>query len=83
MSARGFLSRIEQNDAVQHYRLPVERSSWRDPDCVTLGMVVRCQARDAVGPYTLPMLCVRTLKGWMNARTRTPLHVEVIGWKYR
>lgn len=83
MTARGFLSRIEHNDSVQNYIPPMQRDSWRDPDSVTVGMVVRCQARDAIGLYTLPMLCIRTKTGWINARTCTPLHVQVIGWKYR
>lgn len=82
MSTRGFLSRSERNDPVQHYRRPAQRSGWRDPSTAPFDKSWRCQARDGVGPYTLPMLCIRTPKGWITATTRTPLHVVVNGWKY-
>ncbi len=79
----GILSDPGRIDATANYRRPVEWSSWRDPSNAPFNKPWRAQAADGNGhPYTLPMLCIRTETGWINARTRTPLHVTVIGWKY-
>lgn len=53
-----------------------------DPDFAPMNIAFRCEAHDGIGPYTLPMLCIRTPSGWINARTRTALHVTVTGWRY-
>lgn len=84
MSEHGFMRR---HDAKQTHRLfpkafaRVDRERWNDPADAPIGQALAVQARDSIGPYTLPMKCIRTEGGWISATTRTPLHVTVIGWR--
>ncbi len=58
------------------------RERWNDPDRAPLNKPLAVQARDTLGPYTLPMLCIKTDAGWISGVTRTRLEVVVIGWRY-
>lgn len=85
MSATGFIRR-------NHLRTPpgvigmasryASPSRWYEPHEAPLNKPVAVQAHDGIGPYTLPMKCMRTKDGWRHGRTLTPLHVTVVGWRY-
>ncbi len=57
-------------------------SSWYIPDDAPLDEPLCCVARDNLGEYVLPFRCQRTKDGWINHRTKTALHISIVGWKY-
>lgn len=59
----------------------MDRERWNDPDFAPLNKPLAVQCRDTLGPYTLPMLCIKTQTGWISGHTRTRLEVVVIGWR--
>lgn len=87
MSANGFIGHgiIRSNGGNGHYGGPRLQGVTfpGDPVDAPLNKPLRCQAPDGDGlRYILPMFCIRTESGWINAKTKTPLHVPIIGWKY-
>lgn len=60
----------------------LRRGLWNHPKTAPFDFVIECEAHDSHGPYQLPMPCIRTEAGWINAVTRTALHVTVTGWRY-
>lgn len=67
------------------YTQRISRSSsalWFVPSDAPLDEPLVCVARDSIGEYVLPFRCIKTSAGWINARTKTPLHLTIAGWKY-
>jgi len=57
-------------------------SFWFVPESAPLGEPLVCVSRDGYGEHVLPFRCIKTESGWINSRTKTPLHLKIVGWKY-
>lgn len=85
MSAHGLMRRHPVNHLPRYSggSPSVNSQRWRDPDFAPVNTPLAVQARDTLGPYTLPMHCIRTAdRGWISAHTLTPLQVVVVGWRH-
>ncbi len=70
-------------DVAYTQRISRSRSSyWNLPADAPLDEPLVCVATDSLGQYVLPFRCIKTRSGWINSRTKTPLHLTIAGWKY-
>lgn len=84
MSANGFMRRVPRNvGTTNHSTVSIKHDPYCREICsAPLNRVLTCRAADSIGDYLLPFPCIRTAKGWINARTGTPLHLQIAGWRY-
>ena len=86
MSQQGFLRRNSFRTHGMAGTIDFRLDRFSDPLDAPFGHPVMIEVDDgmAAGPYRLPFQCVRTAKGWLNAKSQHPLaaNLTVTGWKY-
>lgn len=69
-------------DPAAHAIKPFDKSPYDPAETAPFNRPLWLEVNDAGGSYRLRFPCLRTSRGFINARTGSLLTVEVMGWRY-